>query len=213
MFTGIIQQVGAVVGVRGGTDSRVLSIDAGPLAEQIGAGDSVCVDGVCLTATAREGETVEFDVGAETFRLTTLSELSTGDAVNLEPALRASDRLGGHFVSGHVDGTGVIRRMDRRSGEVRLAVEVPDRLTDLMVVKGSVAVQGISLTVADLRAGRFEVSLVPYTLRQTTLSTRGAGDPVNIECDMIGRWIRKLLPGEQGDGGSLTIDRLEESGF
>jgi riboflavin synthase len=212
MFTGIIQQVGRVLAVRGAAQARVLSIDAEALAAAIAVGDSVCIDGVCLTATALAGRRVDFDVSAETLRLTTLGELKPGDGVNLEPALQVGDRLGGHFVSGHADGTGSIRRMERLPGEVRLEVEVPERLTDLMILKGSVAVDGISLTIAALRPGAFEASLIPHTLAVTTLQHKAAGDRVNIECDMIGPWVRKLLGGREPAGG-LTIRDLEEQGF
>jgi riboflavin synthase len=213
MFTGITQQVGRVVAARGDGQARVLRVDAGPLGRHIGVGDSVCVDGVCLTATDVDGSHVEFDVSAETLRLTTLGGLGPGGAVNLEPALQVGDRLGGHFVSGHADGTGVIRRMARLPGEVRLEVEAAERLTDLMILKGSVAVDGISLTVAALRSGAFEVSLIPHTLAATTLQHKGAGDRVNIECDMIGRWVRKLLGGQEAAPSGPSIGELEEQGF
>ena len=213
MFTGIIQHIGRVAAVRGSGQSRVLSLDAGALAPQVGVGDSVCVDGVCLTATALDGERISFDVSAETLRLTTLGGLRTGAPVNLEPALQVGDRLGGHFVSGHADGTGAIRRMERLPGEVRLEVEAPEPLTDLMILKGSVAVDGISLTIAALRPGAFEVSLIPHTLAATTLQHKRAGDRVNIECDMIGRWVRKLLGREQATPGGLSIGDLEAQGF
>jgi len=213
MFTGIIQQIGAVVGVRGTAQARVLTIDVGALASGVAVGDSVCVDGVCLTATAVDGSRIDFDVSAETLRLTTLGNLRSGDRVNLEPALRAGDRLGGHFVSGHVDGTGVIRRKAQLPGEVRLEVEAPERLTDLMIMKGSVAVDGISLTIAALRPGAFEVSLIPHTLAATTLQHKDAGARVNIECDMIGRWVRKLLGGIAPPSAGPSIADLEEQGF
>ena len=213
MFTGIIQQVGRVAAVRGGGQSCVLSIDAGALAPQVRVGDSVCVDGVCLTAASANGPRVDFDVSAETLRLTTLGGLRTGDPVNLEPALQVGDRLGGHFVSGHADGTGAIRRMEQLPGEVRLEVEAPERLTDQMILKGSVAVDGISLTIAALRPGAFEVSLIPHTLAATTLPHKRAGDRVNIECDMIGRWVRKLLGHEEQAPGGLSIGDLEAQGF
>lgn len=212
MFTGIIQQVGRVLAVRSGGQALVLSIEVGPLARHVGVGDSVCIDGVCLTATALDGARVDFDVSAETLRLTTLGDLRPGDGVNLEPALQVGGRLGGHLVSGHADGTGTIRRLERLPGEVRLEVEVAGMLTDLMVPKGSVAVDGISLTIAALRPGAFEVSVIPHTLAATTLQQKATGDRVNIECDMIGRWVKKLLGGAAPAGG-LSVDKLEEQGF
>jgi len=212
MFTGIIQQIGTVRSQRQ-SEGGSLTLDVGPLAPDIAVGDSVCVSGVCLTATRVQPPLATFDVSAETLRLTTLGRLREHDRVNLEPALRVSDRLGGHFVSGHVDGTGAIRRMEALPGEVRLEVEVPSGLADLMIMKGSVAVDGISLTIAALRPTAFEVSVIPHTLRETTLQSKTPGDAVNIECDMIGRWIKRLLGQTAMDAGGLSIGDLEEQGF
>jgi len=214
MFTGIIQHVGTVRTVQRRGQARSLTIDCGELAGQVAVGDSVCVDGVCLTATDAQSPNVRFDVGAETLRLTTLGEANEGTPVNLELALRLGDRLGGHFVSGHVDGLGVVRRQAELPGEVRLAVEVPPALSDLMVMKGSVAVDGVSLTIAALERGAFEVSLIPHTLAQTALARKAPGTRVNVECDLIGRWVRRLL-GRDGpsDAPGLTIRELEEQGF
>jgi riboflavin synthase len=215
MFTGIIRQIGTVRTVEQRPQARVLTIHAGPLASAAAAGDSICVDGVCLTTTRVGAGAISFDVSAETLRLTTLGELREGDEVNLEPSLRVGDQMGGHFVSGHVEGTGTIRRKEALAGEVRLTVEVEPGLSDQMVMKGSVAVDGISLTIAALATGRFEVSLIPFTLSATTIGRKGPGDRVNIECDMIGRYVRRLLgrDGALSDGGSLTVKDLEEQGF
>ncbi|MGD2175076.1 MAG: riboflavin synthase [Candidatus Brocadiaceae bacterium] len=216
MFTGIIQEVGSVAAVRRSGSSCVLSVESGGIARDATIGDSVSVEGVCLTVTAADQAALTFDVGAETLRRTTLGELRTGDRVNLEPALRVGDRLGGHFVSGHVDGVGTIQSKDRRPGEVCLAVEAPTSLTEQMVMKGSVAVDGISLTIASLGPGRFEVSLIPHTLAATTLEGKGPGDRVNIECDMIGRWVRRVIQGAEipgGPAGGLSIHDMEDQGF
>jgi len=213
MFTGIIRQIGTVRAVELRPQARVLTIHADGMPAS--AGDSVCVDGVCLTATRVEGAAIAFDVSAETLRLTTLGELRAGAEVNLEPSLRAGEPMGGHFVSGHVDGTGRIRQKEARAGEVRLAVEVEPGLAEQMVMKGSVAVDGISLTIAALATGSFEVSLIPFTLSATTMGRKGSGDRVNIECDMIGRYVRRLLGRESAPShdGSLTMKDLEEQGF
>jgi len=214
MFTGIIRHIGTVVAVRRGEQSCALTIEAGALAEQVSVGDSVNTDGACLTATAVEGTRLSFDVSAETLRLTTLGELRPGDRVNLEPALRVGDRVGGHFVSGHVDGVGSIGHMDALPGEVRMHVEVESRLTDDMIMKGSVAVDGVSLTIAALGDGEFEVSLIRHTMAQTTLQFKRAGDRVNVECDMIGRWVSRLLRRDGGrESAQLSISELEEQGF
>ncbi len=215
MFTGIIRHIGTVSAVRRQSGSLRLGIDAGPLSEGLEVGDSLSVDGVCLTVTERQGNAVACDVGAETLDRSTLGGLRRGEKVNLEPALRVGYPLGGHFVSGHVDGTGTIRAKEERPGEVRLTVEVVPELGRQMIQKGSVAVDGISLTVARLESARFEASIIPHTLAATTLQFKGAGDPVNIECDVIGRWVRRLL-GEEDEvrsPGALDVGKLEEQGF
>lgn len=215
MFTGIIREVGTIRSVDRRPQSRVLTIEAAQLAQGAGVGDSVSVDGVCLTATRIEGTLVTLDVSAETLRLTTLGGLREGTLVNLEPALRVGDPLGGHFVSGHVDGVGTIRRKREPAGEVQLEVEVEPHLSEQMIIKGSVSVDGISLTIATLAPGGFEVSLIPHTLAATTMQHKGPGDRVNIECDMIGRWVRRILgvEGRSGPAQTLTARQLEEEGF
>ena len=215
MFTGIIRHVGTVVSVTGRQASQPLTVETGALAACLVVGDSVNVDGVCLTATRVEGGRVRFDVGAETMRLTTLGELREGDSVNLEPSLRVGDPLGGHYVTGHVDGVGTIARKEALPGEVRLAVRADADLTGQMVLKGSVAVDGISLTIAGLEPASFEVSLIPHTLAVTTLRHKGVGGRVNIECDMLGRYVRRFLAqGSPTEGKSpLGISELEDQGF
>ncbi len=210
MFTGIVAQTGQVLSAdRAGT--LELSVEAGAVGEGAAIGDSICVHGVCLTVSEATDGRLHFDVGAETLRRTTLGELRRGDRVNLEPALRVGDRLGGHFVSGHVDGVGTVSRSVELPGETRLRVDVAPELTDNMIMKGSVAVDGVSLTVAALERGAFEVSLIPHTLRATTLSECRTGVRVNVECDMIGRWVGRFL-GADGRSG-LTVEHLEEQGF
>ncbi len=215
MFTGIIQGIGTVAAVEQLQASCRLCVNGAAPAAQIQPGDSVGVDGVCLTASSVTGEEMVFDVGAETLSRTTLGQFRPGRQSNLEPALRVGDRLGGHFVSGHVDGTGTIRAARDLPGQVRLHVAVAPELTDNMIIKGSVAVDGVSLTIAGLDADGFEVSLIPHTLRATTLQYRRAGDRVNIECDMIGRWIRALLgnAGDLAERPRLDVEQLREQGF
>lgn len=215
MFTGIIREIGVVRSLSRQAQSGMLVVDLADMANEVAPGDSVSVDGCCLTATEAHESLATFDVSAETLRLTTLGGLHEGDRVNLEPALRVGDRLGGHFVSGHVDGLGTILQNNALPGEVRLEVEVSTDLADAMVMKGSVAVDGTSLTIAALRATAFEVSLVPYTLKMTTLQYRRPGDRVNIECDMIGRWVKRLLGSDdvRSDRNQLSMQDLEEQGF
>jgi riboflavin synthase len=214
MFTGIIQHIGTVVKTRPGQDSRRLTIKLGPIAQEASLGDSIAVDGACLTVASLHPPQAEMDVSAETLRRTTLGGLGAGSRVNLEPALRAGDRLGGHFVSGHVDGVGTIRRLEQQPGEWRLEVAVEPELTDQMIIKGSVAVDGISLTIAALRRDAFEVSVIPHTLQETTLRDAQPGTAVNIECDMIGRWVRKQVDSMgAGRQSGLTMEDLQEGGF
>lgn len=213
MFTGIVQKVAQVRVIRHAGAASVLWLDLGDLAHEVEIGDSVMVDGVCLTATDIEAGGVAFDVSTETLERTTLGSLRRGAGVNVELAMRPQDRFGGHFVSGHIDGTGRLLEKAKRPGETRLRVEVEPELTGQMIMKGSVAMDGISLTVAGLARGRFEVSLIPHTLAVTSLRDKGAGEPVNIECDMIGKWVRKFArQSEQGEG-PLTMEKLRENGF
>ena len=216
MFTGLVQAKAAIGGVQHRGHSSVLVLRAGPLADRVAIGDSVMINGVCLTVTAARGEQVDFDVSAETLRRTTLGTLRRNDPVNVELAMQPTDRFGGHFVSGHVDGVGTIVGMSALPGETRMKVRVSPELASMMMMKGSVAVDGVSLTIAALEGDTFEVSLIPHTLSVTTLGRKRAGEPVNIECDMIGKWVRRFTRPEAGGGsseGSLTIKRLEEEGY
>jgi len=216
MFTGIVQKVACVSGMARHGSSAALRLELDELAPEVRTGDSVLVDGACLTAVAIRGGDVAFDVSAETLRLTTLGSLKTGDRVNVELAMRPTDRFGGHFVSGHVDGLGRVLKKTPLPGETRLRVGVPPDLARMMVMKGSVAVDGISLTIAGLEDGAFEVSLIPHTLEATTLQFKGPGAHVNVECDMIGKWLRKFAAEAdraEGDGSGLSQHSLEEQGF
>jgi len=216
MFTGIIRKVAEVRRVSRRSGAAVLRVALCELAQEVGPGDSVAVDGVCVTATKVQNGEMEFDVSSETLSLTTLGGLRQGDEVNVELALRAGDRFGGHFVSGHVDGTGTIRQMRRLAGECRMTVAAGAELLAQMVQKGSVAVDGVSLTVARLLPDAFEVSLIPYTLEATTLGRKRPGDRVNIECDMIGKYVRRLQERNSAagqSGGSIAVQRLAEEGF
>ncbi|HUW58690.1 MAG TPA: riboflavin synthase [Planctomycetota bacterium] len=210
MFTGIIRHLGHVGSVRTSSRGIVLSVRAGPVAEDANIGDSVCVSGVCLTVKEKTGGLLGFDVSGETLSLTTLGHLAQGAPVNLEPSLRPSDRMGGHFVTGHVDGTGSLTRRTERPGETRLTFRTDEVLTRMMVLKGSVAVDGVSLTLTDVSEGNFGVVLVPHTLSVTTLGSMVPGDRVNIETDLIGKWVLKALG---SSGGGLTEDFLREHGF
>jgi len=213
MFTGIIQHVGEVKSASQTPFGRRLTIDVGPLAEGLADGASVAVNGACLTVADRRDTDAAFDVVAETLDRTTLGALRPGSAVNLEPALAMTGRLEGHLVQGHVDGLAEvadIRRQDRWEMAFRASAEM---LAEL-VAKGSVAVDGVSLTVADLSEETFRVALIPTTLSATTLGALAVGDRVNVETDVIGKYVRRSLT-QQGpsDQGSLTLDKLRSAGF
>ena len=197
MFTGLVEAVGRVAGVEDAASGRRLLIHSS-ISPSLPAGDSVSVNGVCLTATGISADTFSADVGPETLRVTALGRLQTGDVVNLEQSMRADGRFGGHFVQGHVDGTGTIDAI-RPDGEARwLTVRYPGNLAPLFIRKGSVAIDGISLTVADLRDTQLDVMIIPFTWQATNLASRRVGDLVNLECDMIGKYVARILETSAG---------------
>lgn len=206
MFTGIIQKVGTVEQVTQIQGRIRFRLDLGELAREVAVGDSVAVSGVCLTATTINGGSVTFDVVRETVKKTNLSKLRAGSNINIELALRLGDRLGGHLVSGHVDGQGKIRSIRKLPGEVRLVVDTSPALMKHVIEKGSVAIDGISLTVAAVSPRGFEVALIPHTMENTTLKDAGAGRAVNLECDMIGRWVAKMVVGTPRPGRGQAGD-------
>ncbi len=194
MFTGIVQDVGRVHALepRGGDTLLTIAVEHLDLG-RIAVGDSICVQGCCLTATVVHGKTFQADLSRETLALTTLGELRPGSRVNLEPSLRAGDPLGGHLVSGHVDG---VARVTARAGDarsLRLTIEVPAELARYIARKGSVAVDGVSLTINDVEGASFGVNLIPHTLAVTTLGGLEAGARVNLEVDPIARYIERLM--------------------
>ena len=192
MFTGLIEAVGHVEEVRSAGSGARLRIRA-PLASELTPGDSLAVNGVCLTVVAAAAGEVHADVGPETARVTTLGSLRRGREVNLERPLRADGRVGGHFVQGHVDGTGQVDEI-RADGDAHwLAVSFADPLAPYLVHRGSVAVDGVSLTVASLGDRRFDVMIIPFTWEHTTFRTLRAGDRVNLECDIVGKYVARAL--------------------
>ena len=210
MFTGLIEKTARITAFRPGGTAR-LSIDLEELAEGVELGNSIAVNGACLTVSALAGSVASFDVVAESLRRTNLADLKPGDSVNIEMALRAGDRLGGHFVQGHVDGVGTISGRTAARGEYLLHIACPRDLTSSMIEKGSVAVDGISLTIASLADEAFTIAIVPHTLTHTTINNKPNGSRVNIETDMLGKYVRKLL--RHQDGGRLTEDFLKQHGF
>ena len=193
MFTGIVREVGRVEAVEGENRGVRVRIGAPGTAGAVAPGDSIAVNGVCLTAVAAAEVFLEFDAVPETLARTSLSGLASGDAVNLEPALRAGEPLGGHIVQGHVDAVGRVGRVEWEGDGVRMEVEAPPKVLRYCVEKGSIAVDGVSLTIAALTEDSFEVALVPHTLRATTLGERKAGDEVNLEVDVLAKYVERLL--------------------
>ena len=193
MFTGIVRERGRVAAVEGGADGVRLRIEAAQTAAQTAVGDSIAINGVCLTATAVEDGMIAFDAVAETLRRTSLGRLEAGNEVNLEPALRAGEPLGGHVVQGHVDGVGRVRSLEPEGDGARLTVEAPPELLRYCVEKGSITVDGVSLTVASLAEDAFSVALIPHTLAETTLSGLGPSDEVNLEVDVLAKYVERLV--------------------
>jgi len=214
MFTGIIEGVGTIGQVRASAGGRRLSVTAGFDLEATRIGDSIAVNGACLTVVALAGRGFDVDVSPETLACTTLAEVRAGDRVNLERALKLGARLDGHLVSGHVDGIGRLQAKRPAGNAVALAFAVPPDVARYLIVKGSVAVDGISLTINACHREGFEVCLIPHTAKATTLSFKRVGDRVNIETDMIGKYVERFVTaGRRGSAGELDMAKLAGAGF
>jgi len=217
MFTGIIEQIGTVAAVVETGNGRRITVRAPGLAETTDPGDSITVDGACLTVAELNGPEFTADVSPETLRVTTLGDLRSGDPVNLERALSSDARLGGHFVLGHVDTVGTITRITARGGFTEMAFSMPEEFRRYLVLKGSVAVDGVSLTIAALLEPGFSVALIPVTLAETTLGGKRIGGKVNIETDILGKYVWNYLHGDAAWSSSgesrLTVDKLRAAGF
>ncbi|MBN3033798.1 MAG: riboflavin synthase [Candidatus Saganbacteria bacterium] len=208
MFTGIIEQVGVVASLIRGQQAAKLMIAAPKIFDGLAAGDSVAVNGACLTVSHERRGFAEFDLSAETLKKTTLGELRIGHKVNLERALPVAGRLGGHLVTGHVDGMGEVRGKVARAEGVEMQLSVPSDLVHYLVAKGSLAVDGVSLTVADFRDGLVGIAVVPHTLKATNLSLRNVGDRVNLEVDILSKYIERHLRGEPRGISDETMMRV-----
>jgi riboflavin synthase len=193
MFTGIVEHVGRVERVEVLKDLARLSIDLGPIAAGVKIGDSIAVAGACLTVTAIDGSILSFEAIPETLEKTRVGGIVAGDPVNLERAMISGGRFDGHLVQGHVDGVGRVRRFDRKDHEVELHVGCDVELADQLVAKGSVTIDGVSLTVVDVVRGGFHVALIPHTLEVTTLANLSVGDAVNLEVDVFGKYVKQYL--------------------
>ena len=214
MFTGIIEEIGTVLDLKRTDDLQQMTIQAALVLEGAKLGDSINIEGVCQTVVAVKDAAFVVESVRETLERTTLGALRRGDRVNLERSLRLSDRLGGHLVMGHVDGAArIVQRTDRPQGAL-FGFELSETLMKYIAPRGSVAIDGISLTVGSASGTHFEVSIIPHTLSATTLFHKRVGDRINVEVDMLARYVESMLQGEQTENqGGLTINRLEEMGF
>ena len=216
MFTGIIEEIGSVEQVTRGASASRLRIKANEVLEGTRIGDSICTCGVCLTVARLAGNSFEADVMAETMRRSKLGTLNAGSRVNLERAMRLDDRFGGHIVSGHIDGTGTIRSITKEENAVWLSISAEEKILRYIVEKGSITIDGISLTVADAGQTGFKVSVIPHTGKETTLLSQKIGDEVNLECDILAKYAEKLLdPSSRGNEKKETLSEsfLQENGF
>ncbi|MCG2676493.1 riboflavin synthase [bacterium] len=221
MFTGLIEEMGTVKSISRRAGSMELTISGKEVVKDMRKGDSISVNGVCLTVTSLQFTVTSFsvDVGAETLRKTNLEELRIGEKVNLERALKVGERLGGHFVTGHINGVGIIKKKVKEGETFLFEIEAPGEIMDYVIPKGSIAVDGISLTVVDFSPprfaergrgkNRFRVSIIPHTLEVTTLDLKKVGDKINLEADMIGKYVSKMIKEEKG----IDLDFLKRHGY
>lgn len=215
MFTGIVEELGTVKSITRGSKSIKLTLMGSVVLEDVKLGDSIAVNGVCLTVTEYTGQQFTVDVMAETMDKTNLGELKPGNKVNLERALRLSDRLGGHIVSGHIDGIGTIINQEKVDIAVLTEIKAPPEVLKYVVKKGSVTIDGISLTVVDYSKEAFTVSLIPHTAKLTTLGFKKKGDRVNLEGDVLGKYIERLMEGHKDTGTkkNISLEFLASNGF
>ncbi len=211
MFTGIIKAKGTITAAKSkGGDVRMTIRSEGMPWSEFVEGESIAVNGVCLTAVALHEDGFDTDISVETLDVTGLGELDVGSAVNLEPSISLGERLGGHLVSGHVDCTGTVRSREQDARSIRLAVEIPQEYARYVAKKGSVCIDGVSLTINEVSGNRFEVNIIPHTAEVTIIGDYTLGTVVNIEVDLLARYIERLLG---GDEGGLSIDFLKANGY
>lgn len=213
MFTGIIEEIGKIVSIRKGAKSAVLAIEGPFVLQDAKVGDSIAVNGICLTATTIAGNVFTADVMAETMRRTALGNLRVGSPVNLERAMAANGRFGGHIVSGHIDGTGTITDMRQEENAVWVTIATDASIMRYIIEKGSIAIDGISLTVAAVSEKDFQVSVIPHTKQETTLLTKKVGDLVNLENDVVGKYVEHLMKFDAREGKSSQSESRVDMGF
>jgi riboflavin synthase len=213
VFTGIVEGIGTVTAVQRTGEVLRLTIAPPAALTDMTVGDSISVNGACLTVSALGHGVFQAECSPETIERTTIGSLRPRDEVNLERALKMNDRLGGHLVTGHVDATGTVVELTRGAGSLEVTIRVPQEFAPYLVEKGSVAVDGISLTVSGMHGGTFTCAVIPYTAQNTTLGKKRAGDGVNIEVDIIGKYVKRFLDKTQGDTGGIDEAFLAEHGF
>ena len=214
MFTGIIEEVGHVTSITNENENRRLTVSASHLVKELKKGDSIAVSGVCLTAVEITPKSFGADLAEETWNRTSFSRIKAGALVNLELPMRADGRFGGHIVQGHVDGTGKFMALDEIPGADNywLRIEIPPELARYVIFKGSLSIEGISLTVAKVEGTQVTVAIIPHTTEMTNLRSLKAGDPVNLEVDMIAKYVEKMMRGDSANS-AVTIERLVQAGF
>jgi len=213
MFTGIIEDKGKVLRVEYRGQEKRLTIELPPHLTEVQLGDSININGVCLTIVQKQGKTIQLDLSQETLQKTVLGELKEGNQVNLERALKLTDRLGGHIVTGHIDGIGVIVGKRKERDFVQLEIRIPESVSRYVVQKGSIAIDGISLTVNEFLGDEIRMTLIPYTIEKTTLLDKKVGDRVNVEADILGKYVEKLLDRGNKKPGEVDLSFLKEHGF
>lgn len=214
MFTGLIEELGTIAAIQNGAKSSILTIKAHEVLKDVKLGDSIATNGVCLTVTSFSSTSFSVDVMPETLRRSNLGQLKVGSIVNLERALRLGDRLGGHMVSGHIDGIGTITHLEKDDNAIWYTLSAAPSILKYIIEKGSVALDGISLTVAAVDQHTFRVSIIPHTLAMTSLKSKHVGDAINIECDAFGKYVERITQfNEPAKKQTLDLAFLKEHGF
>lgn len=216
MFTGIIEEVGSIERIKQTGNAILMTIASKKLLEDVKLGDSIAINGVCLTVTSFDKGSFTVDVMPETVKATSLKQLSRGSNVNLERAMAAGGRFGGHFVSGHVDGIGEVIKKQKQDNAIYYEIEVSEALRNYIIMKGSIAIDGTSLTVFGVTDTTFTISIIPHTISETIIGAKGTGDIVNIECDMVGKYIEQFIERRfesKTQKSTLSTTFLEEHGF
>ena len=214
MFTGIIRAMGKVSSIKTSSGISKLKVDSKDISFEASIGDSIAINGVCLTVTEIHGNTMSFDISQETMSRTNLGQLKEGDLVNLEPALRPMDRLGGHLVTGHIDATGRIKNIRPIGDAKEIEIEAPDEIMRYIIEKGSIAVDGISLTVNHVEGNTFKVVIIPHTEAVTTIGKKGINEKVNLETDIIGKYVYRFISGrDKSSDNEFLMKKLQEAGF